>query len=84
VTDIRVIDALHLAYANLRSAWWNTLQDPRIGENSPSSERLIGPEGSPHHGHGVAASRCRTHGGGREQERAAPPPLPREDVSRRR
>jgi hypothetical protein len=47
VTDMRVIDALHLAYANLRSAWRNTVQDRRIGENPPSGERLIGPEGSP-------------------------------------
>lgn len=45
--DLRAIDALYMAYANLRTAWRNTLQDRCRGENAPGFQRVIGPEGSP-------------------------------------
>lgn len=47
MTDLRAIDALHMAYTDLRNAWRDTLQDRRIGENPPSSGRVIEPEGTP-------------------------------------
>ncbi|MFC6091068.1 hypothetical protein [Saccharothrix lopnurensis] len=47
MTDLRVIDALHMAYADLRAAWRSTLQDRRRGEDAPGFEWVIGPEGSP-------------------------------------
>ncbi|WP_143086629.1 hypothetical protein [Lentzea flaviverrucosa] len=40
-------DALHLAYAALRTGWRDTLQDRRSGENAPGFERVIGAEDAP-------------------------------------
>jgi hypothetical protein len=47
VPDLRAIDALHMAYANLRNAWRDTLQDPRSGDNAPGNERLRAPKDAP-------------------------------------